>query len=153
MSDTTPSDEAVEQWRQTESLLALRELISVGAEVGPAVARRAQVSHSELKALELLFEAPMGPVALSKALGVTSAAASGIVDRLASHGHAERIADDKDRRRTRVLITDSGRDEVLGHLLPMFESLARLDGELTEDERLVVTRYLHGAAAAIKSLM
>ncbi len=153
MSDTTSSIETVEQWRQTESLVALRELISVGAEVGPVVARRAQVSHSELKALELLFETPMGPVALSKALGVTSAAASGIVDRLANHGHAERIADEKDRRRTQVLITDSGRHEVLGHLLPMFESLARLDEALTEDERGVVTRYLHGAAAAIKSLM
>ncbi len=153
MSDNTRAGEAVEPWQQTESLLALRELMSVGAEVGPVIARRARLSHSELKALELLMENPMGPVELSKALGVTSAASSGIVDRLAGHGHAERVADQHDRRRTHVFITETGRREVLGHLMPMFVALARLDGSLTDAERDAVTRYLHGAVAAIKSLM
>lgn len=153
MSDTTRSSEAVEKWQQTESLLALRELMTVGADVGPVIARRAQLSHSELKALELLIDGPMGPVELSRALGVTSAAASGIVDRLASHGHAERVAHQQDRRRTRVLITETGRHEVLGHLMPMFVALDRLDSSLTDAERGVVTRYLQGAIAAMKSLM
>lgn len=159
MSDTTRAGEPskqgheTEQWQQTESLLALRELMTVGAEVGPVIARRAQLSHSELKALELLIKNPMGPVELSKALGVTSAASSGIVDRLASHGHAERVADQRDRRRTHVFITESGRHEVLGHLMPMFVALARLDSSLSDEERDAVTRYLHGAVAAIKSLM
>ena len=153
MSDTTPLHQDVEQWQQTESLLALRELMSVGAEIGPIIARRARLSHSELKALELLIDTPMGPVDLSRALGVTSAAASGIVDRLAGHGHAERVADRQDRRRTQVHITESGRQEVLGHLMPMFVALDSLDSALTDDERGAVTRYLQGAIAAMKSLM
>lgn len=153
MSDTTPAHDDVEQWQQTESLLALRELMTVGAELGPVVARRAKLSYSELKTLELLIDTPMGPVDLSRELGVTSAAASGIVDRLAGHGHAERVADQQDRRRTQVHITESGRREVLGLLMPMFVALDSLDSALTDDERGVVTRYLQGAIAAMKSLM
>jgi DNA-binding MarR family transcriptional regulator len=52
------------------------------------------------------------------------------------------------RRRTTVEVTPSGREEVLAHPLPMFVALDRLDRSFTREERAVVERYLHGAAAA-----
>jgi DNA-binding MarR family transcriptional regulator len=143
----------VEEWHQTSTLLALRELLQVAQKVGPAVAKRAELGHSELAALELLVERQIGPADLARHLGVTSAASSGIVDRLVARGHVVRAADEHDGRRTRVLLTDSGREEVLGHLMPMFVSLAQLDAELSDPEREVVDRYLRGAIAAIRRLM
>jgi DNA-binding MarR family transcriptional regulator len=94
----------------------------------------------------------MGPVELAKALGVTSAAASGVVDRLVARGHAERRPHAADGRRTEVVVTESGRHEVFALLAPMFTGLAEIDAPLTADERALVERYLRGAIAAMRSV-
>lgn len=138
---------------QSESLQTLRELVALSAQVGPAVAKRAQLSHSELEALELLMADDLGPVELARKLGVTSAAASGIVDRLEGRGHVNRVPHRIDGRRVSVVITDSARVEVIGHLMPMFAALAELDGRLTDAERVVIERYLREAVAAIRRLL
>ena len=117
------------------------------------MARRAALSHHELQTLEVVIEGAVGPVEIARELGVTSAAASGIVDRLAERGHVVRQPHVSDRRRTQVVITESGREEVLGYLMPMFTSLAALERTLTEEERVVITRYLRGATAAIRALL
>jgi DNA-binding MarR family transcriptional regulator len=148
-----PHTAYVEEWRRTESLTALKELIDVSAAVAPAVAARAALSHSELTALEHLMRRPIGPVELARVLGVTSAASSGIVDRLAARGHVVREPHPSDRRRTQVVITGSGREEVLGHLMPMFTALDDLDSRLSEEERTVVARYLRGAIDAMRRLL
>ena len=110
----------------TSTLRLLRELLDAAQQSGPAVARRAGLTPTELASLEQLTRHPWGPGELARHLGVTSAAASGIVDRLVSRGHVERRPDEHDGRRTRVVLTDSGRAEVLGHLMPMFaEQLAK----------------------------
>lgn len=150
---TAPHTAYVEDWQQTSTLLALRELLQVAQQVGPAVAKRAELGPSELAALELLVERQLGPADLARHLGVTSAGSSGIVDRLVARGHVTREPDPSDGRRTRVVLSDSGREEVLGHLMPMFIGLARLDADLTDDERAVVDRYLRGAIAAIRPLI
>jgi len=148
-----PNTAFIAQWRQTPTLRALRELIQVAEQVAPAVARRAELSHSELRALEMLIASPHGPVELAKGLGVTSAASSGIVDRLCARGHAVREPHDHDKRRTQVVITDSGREEVLGYLLPMFTALGELDSQLDDAERAVIERYLRGAIAAMQRML
>jgi hypothetical protein len=52
-----------------------------------------------------------------------------------------------------VVLTESGRREVVGHLLPMFVALDRLDREFTDEERAVVERYLRGATAAFEQVL
>lgn len=128
-------------FRQTSTLTALRELLKLADQVSPVLARRADLGRPELQALELLVDSPHGPVELAAHLGVTSAAASGIVDRLQARGHVDRLPHPTDGRRTQVALTASGREELLGHLVPMFEALASLDSSLTESEREVVQRY------------
>ncbi len=142
----------VPEWRTTPTLAALQELVEVSESVPGIVARRAGLSTSELHSLRHLMRGPVGPVELSRLLGVTSAASSGVVDRLVSHGHAERRSHPGDGRRTEVVITDSGRAEVLARMRPMFESLAALDASLADDEREVVERYLRGAIDAMTAL-
>jgi len=100
-----------------------------------------------------LHDATVGPAELARHLGVTTAASSGIVDRLVERGHAVRRPHASDRRRTDVDITASGRAEVLGHLAPMFAALHELDSQLTPDETEVVEAYLRGAIVALRRLL
>lgn len=138
---------------QTGSLQALRELLDVAGRVGPTVARRAALSHTELQTLELLFDAPMGPADLARQLGVSTAASSGIVDRLTARGHVVRVPHESDRRRTEVTITESGAAEIVGHLTPMFTALHELDSALDDRDRDIVEAYLRGATAALRRLL
>ncbi len=50
-------------------------------------------------------------------------------------------------------LTDSGRAEVLGQLMPMFRALAEMDADLDEAEREVVERYLRKAIDAFRSVL
>jgi DNA-binding MarR family transcriptional regulator len=142
----------VPDWAPSSTLDALQELVDVAAQVPHDVARAAGLSTSELHSLRHLMDTAMGPVELARALGVTSAASSGVVDRLVARGHAERRPHPEDGRRTQVLITDSGRAEVFARLAPMFAALAELDAPLDPHEREVVERYLRGATAAMRAL-
>lgn len=145
--------EAVPRWRPSPSLAALEDVIEVAQALPERVARRGGLSVTELHALRVLSRRSVGPVELARRLGVTSAASSGVVDRLVARGHAERQPHAVDRRRTDVVVTASGRREVIAQLRPMFEGLAALDGELTEEEREVVSRYLLGVLDAMRRLL
>ena len=139
-------------WQQTGSLDALRECTAAAGRVRGVVAAQAGLSTSELVALEHLVRGPLGPAELARLLEVSTAAATGIVDRLASHGHVTRAPHDLDRRRTQVLVTPSGREEVLQRLMPMFRALRELDASFDEAERAVVERYLRGATDAFRQI-
>jgi len=116
------------------------------------VSRRAGLSETELSALQHLITEPLGPAEIARRLEVTTAASTGIVDRLVRRGHVERHSHEADRRRTEVRVTDSGREEVLAHLLPMFIALDALDRGFTTEERAVVERYLRGVIAAFEQI-
>lgn len=49
-----------------------------------------------------------------------------------------------------MVITDTGREEVLGYLVPMFRQLQALDADFSDEERLVVLRYLKAATAVVQ---
>ncbi|AXH96519.1 MarR family winged helix-turn-helix transcriptional regulator [Ornithinimicrobium avium] len=150
---STPEAAWLGSWRRSDALEALRRLLATSGRVSPALARRTGLTHTELAVLEHVIEDPVGPTELAHRLGVTSAAASGIVDRLVARGHAKRQPHESDRRRTVVEATASGREEVLGHMMPMFRELAELDAAFTDEELAVVLRYLEGATRAVSRLL
>lgn len=139
--------------RRSPTLELLQQLVDVGATVPVRVASRAGLSTSELHALRHLMGRSRGPVELARLLGVTSAASSGVVDRLVSHGHVERRPHPEDGRRTEVVITDHGRREVLAMLAPMFAALAALDADLDDAARAVIDPFLRGATEAMRPLL
>ena len=151
-SGSGPASEFADSWQQTGSLLALREAIGAGAHVRHVIARRAGLTETDLVAMEHLLREPVGPAELARRLEVSTAAATGLVDRLVGRGHVERRPHEQDRRRTSVEVTPSGREEVLAHLLPMFVALDRLDRSFSPEERAVVERYLRGVIAAFDEL-
>lgn len=132
---------------------ALRELVQVAHVLPATVARRAGLSHNEIAVLDLLSETALGPSEIARALAVTSAAASGIIDRLVTHGYVVRVPHAEDRRRTVVEISEEGRAEIVGHLMPMITQLAAIDAEMAPAERETVMRYLTDATAAIRRVL
>ena len=140
-------------WAETESLVALREMIAVSERLNRVVARRAGIGESELVALSHLSRDQIGPAEVARRLDVSTAAATGIVDRLVARGHVERRPHAGDRRRTELVITESGRGEVVHHLLPMFVALDRLDRSFSPEEREVVARYLRGVTEAYEAVL
>ncbi|MBI4901501.1 MAG: MarR family transcriptional regulator [Actinobacteria bacterium] len=139
--------------RQSDTLQLILELTTVSAQLPHVVARRTGLSESELHSLRRLIAGPLGPNDLARELGVTSAASSGIVDRLESRGHVTRQPHPTDRRRTVVAISDSGRAEVLAQLRPMFEALVAADSRLGDDHRATVDAYLRDIIAAVRAML
>lgn len=143
----------VARWHRTDTLDALRRLLDTSQRATPALARRAGLSHSEMAVLEHVFAEPVGPSELAQRIGVTTAAVSGIVDRLQARGHVTRQPHPTDGRRTAVVATASGREEMVGYLMPMFLGLAEADEALTDEERAVVLKYLRAAHQAVSRLL
>ena len=133
---------------QPPTLLALRDLVAAGGRVNHVVSRRAGLSESELVTLEHLSREQIGPAEVARRLEVSTAAATGIVDRLVARGHVELVG-----TALELHITDSGRAEIIGHLMPMFGALDRHDATFTEEEKAVVQRYLRGATAAFERVL
>ena len=117
------------------------------------MARRAGLSTSELQALRYLVDGSRGPVELSHLLGVTSAASSGVVDRLAARGHVQRRPHPADGRRTQVEITGSGRQALDSLLEPLQARLAGVDASLGEAERAAVGRYLTRVTEVLRAAL
>lgn len=144
-------------WDRTPSLGALGDLMSVAARVNHVVARRAGLSETELIAMQHLSREEreaeaIGPAEIARRLDVSTAAATGIVDRLEARGHVERRPHPADRRRTTLHLTESGRREVVTQLLPMFIALDALDRGLSDADREVVAAYLRRAAEAFEQV-
>lgn len=140
-------------WEQTSSLAALTDLVAAAARVNHVVSRRAGLSESELITMQHLSRDEIGPAEIARRLDVSTAAVTGIVDRLVARGHVERRPHPDDRRRTTLLLTASGRAEVVAHLVPMFVALDQLDRELSDAEREVVARYLRRATGAFERVV
>lgn len=147
-------------WRQTESLRLLRQVMGLSGEVRSTVAARAAMSPTELHTLEHIAAGELaddggsiGPAEIARLLNVSTAASTGIVDRLEAKGHVQRRRHLTDRRRTEVVLTPSAREEVLHHLGPMFRGIGLADARLTDAERDVVVRYLRAALEAAESVL
>ena len=126
--------------------------MGLGSQVRSHVAARADLTTTELHALEHLAVQRIGPGELARKLDVSTAAATGIVDRLEAKGHVVRQPHPADRRRTDVVVTAPARAEVMAQLAPMFEVIAQADAALTDAERAVVGDP-HAAVAAAETVM
>ena len=73
-----------------------------------------ELTIQQLKVLVILVSSDEGGTGqgLSRALGISLASVSGIIDRLEGHGMVERVEDERDHRVRRVLVTPLGRKTV-----------------------------------------
>jgi DNA-binding MarR family transcriptional regulator len=119
--------------------------------VNLALARALGIPPTDVWAMEHLLSAgELGPVELGNRLGIRSASATTLVDRLERAGHAQRRRHDVDRRRLVVVPTEEGAEAVGTAFAPLAEALDAAGEELTPEGRAAVARYLRRVTAALE---
>ena len=132
--------------------VALRDLATAGSEATTALARRMTMHPTDLAAMSHIASAAaeIGPGELSSRLGITPAATTDLIDRLEAAGHLLRERNPADRRRLRLVPTESARAAVRGQLADLLERLDAVSEGFSSDERGAIRRYLEAAAAAYR---
>ena len=116
-----------------------------------SAARILGLAPSDLLALEHLFaDGPLGPADIAARLGITTPAATALVDRLERAGHVERHPHPTDRRRLEVVPTGQAEAAAFAAISEMIEGMAAVGADLTPAERAIVARYLDGATAVLR---
>ncbi|EWT01280.1 MarR family transcriptional regulator [Intrasporangium oryzae NRRL B-24470] len=131
---------------------ALRALGSASTDASAALARRMAMNPTDLAAMSHIAYAadPLGPRELSSRLGITPAAMTDVVDRLEAAGHLLRERDTNDRRRVRLLATESANEEVRRELRELLDMLDAITDDFTPTERAAIQRYLAAATDAYR---
>ncbi|MGW6917533.1 MarR family winged helix-turn-helix transcriptional regulator [Kitasatospora sp. NPDC054939] len=137
---------------------ALREVLTLTQLARAALAERLAMPLTNVEAVEHVAMArgadePIGPVELSRRLGVTSAAGTQSVNRLVAEGHLTRDPHPHDRRRQVLDVTEHGRTHVMGELAPLLRLLHGAGEGLDATERAAARRYLGNVAAAYRSYL
>jgi len=134
---------------------ALREVLTLTSLARTALARRLGLSAHDVEAMEhvMLAGEPLGPVELSRRLGVTSAAATQSVHRLQAAGHVVRTPHPDDRRRQILEVTPSGAAHVFRELGPLLALTAQAGAGLSEQERAAVHLFLSRIADAYREFV
>lgn len=136
----------------SEPARALRKVQQAGIEANQELARRLGVGMTDVAALEHLSAAtsPLGPVELGHRLGIRSASATALVDRLEQSGHVRRQPRPDDRRRVALVASEQSAQQVLAALSPLLTDIDAAAARLTEAEAAAVTRFLGEAAEAMR---
>lgn len=130
----------------------LREVTRANAEITRGLGRRLGLGVNDMAAMDhLLQDGPLGPAELGNFLGMRSASATALVDRLEAAGHVERRPHPTDRRRLVVEPTPHAVEEVLGVIRPLVASLDAVAAGLAPDERQAVARYLRQVSEVLNS--
>jgi DNA-binding MarR family transcriptional regulator len=109
-----------------------------------AVARRLEMSESEIAALTHLAEGGMTPGELGRRLQLTSGGMTALLHRLHRAGHIVRRRHPTDRRSVIVSASPAVLDRIAELYAPLAVDADRLTAQLSERDREVVHRYLEG---------
>lgn len=148
MPDQVESRERT-RWAAAEPTWALWEVMRAATDTGYALAERLGLPYNDVRALSVLTESEdaLGPVELGNRLGMRSASATELVDRLESSGHVRRARHPHDRRRVVLEVTDTGRRSVMAELGPLLARFDRVADELGPEGSAAVVAYLRAIAA------
>ena len=132
--------------------VALRDLATAGSAASAALARRMTMHPTDLAAMSHIAYAveQLGPGELSSRLGITPAATTDLVDRLEAAGHVLRERNPDDRRRVRLVPTETAKAEVRRQLADLLDCLDAVSEGFTPTERAAIRRYLEAAATAYR---
>jgi DNA-binding MarR family transcriptional regulator len=134
-----------------EISLAVRALLRAGRHMQAAMGRRLDLGETDLNAMDELVAAgePIGPVELGNRLGIRSASATVLVDRLEAAGHLNRERHPNDRRRITLYTTESARQEVRATLEPMIQAINTITRRLDEGQAQTVLAFLADVTEAM----
>ena len=134
----------------SEPTIRVRALMNAARELTARLSRELGMNATDMVALDLLdVHGPMGTAELARRLGIRSASATVLVDRLEAAGHVERVRHTTDRRRVTVAARPEARDATLAVWLPRILAMDEVGRSLSEEERRVVTEFLERITEAI----
>lgn len=130
---------------------AVRQLLRLAPSVHLELADRVGVGVTDLLALDHTTSdpQPLGVVELGERLGIRSASATVLVDRLEATGHLRRAPHPSDRRRTSLHPTDTAHQDVLAALEPLVRDIVHITDELDDPTAAAVLRFLTEVNAAL----
>jgi DNA-binding MarR family transcriptional regulator len=131
---------------------AVRSLLRAGRGMQSAMARHLGLGETDLAAMDELVTSPtpLGPVELGNRLGIRSASATVLVDRLEAAGHLSRHRHERDRRRVLLQASDSAIGEVGAMLAPLLVAMGRIADRLDPDSAELVLAFLRDVTAAME---
>lgn len=128
-----------------------------GAETAMRARTRVAMGMNETDLLALRFllreqraERIVRPIDLARALDISTASTTTLIDRLEKGGHVRREAHPTDRRAGVVVPTVSSDDEVKATLGAMHRRMLALVDDMSDHERTIVTQFLAGMTSAIE---
>jgi DNA-binding MarR family transcriptional regulator len=136
-----------------ELAAAVRALLQAGRETETVIAWRLGLGVRDVQAMDQLLSSsePLGPAELSRRLGITTASATALVDRLEEAGHLQRGPHARDRRRLVLRPTGRSRQAILRELSPVIKATIRIADRLSPEEAAVVGRFLRQVTEAIRA--
>lgn len=131
--------------------VSVRTLLRTGRAAQTAMARRLSLGDTDLSAMDELVGSaePLGPVELGNRLGIRSASATILVDRLVAAGYLRREPHPRDRQRVTLHTTDAARAEVTRAVAPMMRAFDVIAGGLDDHDADVVERFLSEVTRAM----
>jgi DNA-binding MarR family transcriptional regulator len=112
-----------------------------------AVGEQLELSTAERHCLGFLHEGPKTAGAIAKAVALTPAAVTALIDRLETRGFVERRRDEKDRRQVHVVLTEMATTMAMKYYGPIATEGAALLGTMTTAEIEIVKNFLDRALA------
>jgi DNA-binding MarR family transcriptional regulator len=161
MTDSNPMN-ASGYWYPDETHATTVDVLTTlrryrAAEVAMRARTRASMGMNETDLLALrylLSEQRAGHTVqnrdLAKALKISTASVTAMLDRLERGGHVTREKHPSDRRAHIIVPTAESEREVRETLGAMHTRMLKMVEELSDDERTTVTRFLAGMAAAVE---
>lgn len=122
---------------------ALRALLRSYSDLQRHIADALHLGLNDVAALEhLLRRADLGPADIASLLGMSTASATVLIDRLETAGHVERRPHSTDRRRKQLVVTQHAQNEMLRALQPVFDMHKDIDQHYSDEEQAVIASYL-----------
>lgn len=130
----------------------LRDILDVTEEFSAHLGRELTVNPTDLQAMQhLMMTGPLSPTELAQRLGISTAAVTAVVDRLAAVGHVSRVQNPTDRRGVLVVPAPESVEKAMGTILPM---IAGIDGVLDgfdDTEQATIAAYLERVLTVYRS--
>lgn len=130
----------------------LREILDLTDEFEKHLGKELSVNPTDLEAMEhLIQDGALSPTEIARRLGISTAAATAVIDRLTALGHVTRTAHPTDRRGVLVHATPGSVQQAMGTLMPMIMGMDATLNRFSESELETITTYLEGVAAVYKA--
>jgi DNA-binding MarR family transcriptional regulator len=126
-----------------EASTLLRQVLDRTTAFEALVGSALSVNRRDFEAMQhLLMFGPLSPSEIARRLGVTTAAATLLVDRLSAVGHVTREPNPRDRRGVLVVPHPDSIAAAMSRILPLIRGVERVLDEFDTAEQEVITRYL-----------